>query len=251
MNKLLFFGLTTSVILIGIFTIVNPSFSQDSTIQNLAKSIFDDKQFTVPSNVKNFVILIPNEAHESPELPKEQRLINQPYVPQKLQIDSDTNILWFSGDVGHTRQITIMDSTSAEVFNSKIKFNSATQPLVLPSTGKFNYFEKNANSDDPNFVMEGSITVVNSNNQTNTNENNSRMAFDTISVIMIPAIDLNKNIITLKDNKINIIDQYFFKDLRETGGGGANQTLLILGSNIPLEQIISALSKITDTLPYS
>jgi hypothetical protein len=77
------------------------------------------------------------------------------------------------------------------------------------------------------------------------------MAFDTISVIMIPAIDLNKNIITLKDNKINIIDQYFFKDLRETGGGGANQTLLILGSNIPLEQTISALSKITDTFPYS
>jgi hypothetical protein len=77
------------------------------------------------------------------------------------------------------------------------------------------------------------------------------MAFDTIYVIMIPAIDLNKNIITLKDNKINIIDQYFFKDLRETGGGGANQTLLILGSNIPLEQTISALSKITDTLPYS
>jgi hypothetical protein len=52
-------------------------------------------------------------------------------------------------------------------------------------------------------------------------------------------------------NGITIIDQYFFKDLRETGGGGANQTLLILGSNIPLEQTISALSKITDTLPYS
>jgi hypothetical protein len=47
----------------------------------------------------------------------------------------------------------------------------------------------------------------------------SRKAFDKISVIRIPAIDLNKNIITLKDNKINTIDQYFFKDLRETGGG--------------------------------
>jgi hypothetical protein len=112
---------------------------QEGTIQNVAKSIFSGKQ-SVPSNVKNFVILIPNEGHESPELHPEQRLINQPYVPQKLIIDSDTNIIWFSGDVGHTRQITLRDPT-VEIFNSKIRFTSATPPLVLPSLGTFNYFE--------------------------------------------------------------------------------------------------------------
>jgi hypothetical protein len=86
--------------------------------------------------------LIPNEAHESPLLPKEQRLINQPYVPQNLVSGANIQIIWFSGDVGHTCKITITDENSKEVYNSRVKFNTATEPVLLNHSGKFTYFEK-------------------------------------------------------------------------------------------------------------
>ncbi|MFN2434575.1 MAG: hypothetical protein ABR515_04280 [Nitrososphaeraceae archaeon] len=78
-------------------------FAQNSDLQNMATDIFNDKILTVPKTVRNFIVLIPNEAHESPLLPEEKRLINQPYVPQSLVVDPQTNIIWFSGDVGHVK----------------------------------------------------------------------------------------------------------------------------------------------------
>jgi hypothetical protein len=65
--------------------------AQDS---NMASDIFNNKTLTVPNSVKNFLILIRNEAHESPDLPKDQRLINQPYVPQNLVVSPDTKVFY-------------------------------------------------------------------------------------------------------------------------------------------------------------
>ena len=252
MNKLSF---VMAVLLVVAFanTFSNNSFSQNSVLGNVAKDIFDNKTLTLPSDVKNFAILIPNEAHESPLLPKEQRLINQPYVPQNLVSGANTQIIWFSGDVGHTRKITLTDENSKEVYNSRLKFNTATEPLLLNHSGKFTYFEKNANIQDPKFVMEGSITTTNNDPPLNSNDNMtvSESPFDTMLVLMVPTKDIKKHIMTLVDNNVNIIDIYSFKDLRETGGGGANQTLLALGTNNPLDKSISVLKKITSSLPYS
>jgi len=252
MNKLSF---VMAVLLVVAFanTFSNSSFSQNAVLGNVAKDIFENKTLTLPSDVKNFVILIPNEAHESPLLPKEQRLINQPYVPQNLVSGANTQIIWFSGDVGHTRKITLTDENSKEVYNSRLKFNTATEPLLLNHSGKFTYFEKNANIQDPKFVMEGSITTTNNDPPLNSNDNMtvSESPFDTMLVLMVPTKDIKKHIMTLVDNNVNIIDIYSFKDLRETGGGGANQSLLALGTNNPLDKSISVLKKITSSLPYS
>ncbi|HSA74540.1 MAG TPA: hypothetical protein VLD84_11360, partial [Nitrososphaeraceae archaeon] len=79
----------------------------------------------------------------------------------------------------------------------------------------------------------------------------SESPFDTMLVLMVPTNDIKKHMMTLADNNVNIMDIYSFKDLRETGGGGANQTLLVLGTNHPLDETISVLKKITSTLPYS
>lgn len=252
MNKLSF---VMAVLLVVAFANIfsNNSFSQNSVLGNVAKDIFDNKTLTLPSDVKNFVILIPNEAHESPLLPKEQRLINQPYVPQNLVSGANTQIIWFSGDVGHTRKIALTDENSKEVYNSRLKFNTATEPLLLNHSGKFTYFEKNANIQDPKFVMEGSITITNTDVPQKSNDNMtvSESPFDTMLVLMVPTNDIKKHIMTLVDNNVNIIDIYSFKDLRETGGGGANQTLLALGTNNSLDKSISVLKKITSSLPYS
>jgi hypothetical protein len=69
----------------------------------------------------------------------------------------------------------------------------------------------------------------------------SESPFDTLLVLMVPTNDIKKHIMTLVDNNVNIIDIHTFKDLRETGGGGANQTLLILGNNNPLDESIYVL----------
>ena len=252
MNKLSFV-IVVLLIVSSAHTFSNSLFSQNVVLGNVAKDIFENKTLTLPSNVKNFVILIPNEAHESPLLPKEQRLINQPYVPQNLVSGANTQIIWFSGDVGHTRKLTLTDENSKEVYNSRLKFNTATEPLLLNHSGKFTYFEENAHTLDPKFVMKGSITITNGDIPLNSNVNMtvSESPFDTMLVLMVPTNDIKKQIITLVDNNINIIDIYSFKDLRETGGGGANQTLLALGTNNQLDKSISVLKKITSSLPYS
>jgi hypothetical protein len=66
------------------------------------------------------------------------------------------------------------------------------------------------------------------------------------AVLMVTTKDIKKNTDILDKNNVNIVDQYSFKHLSETRGGGANQTLLVLGSNNPM----SVLKKITSSLPY-
>jgi hypothetical protein len=229
------------------------TFAQLSESESLASNIFDNKTLILPKSVKNFIILIPNEAHESPLLPKEQRLINQPYVPENLVAHPGTKIIWFSGDVGHTRRVTLTDENSNKIFNSVIKFNSASKPFSLNQSGKFSYFEYNANSQDPDFVMKGSITITDPVTRSNNNTSNAALksSYDTMSVIMVPTKDIKKHSETLDVNNANMLGKYSFKDLREVGGGGANQTLLVLGSDIPMDRTISVLKKITSSLPYS
>ena len=74
--KFIQFGFIISLIAVFITVLSSHSFGQSSD-SNIASDILNNKTLTVPNSVKNFVILIPNEAHESPELPKDQRLINQ------------------------------------------------------------------------------------------------------------------------------------------------------------------------------
>ena len=40
--------------------------------------------------VKNVIILVPNEGHESPAMSEEARLINKPYVPENLEVSPGT-----------------------------------------------------------------------------------------------------------------------------------------------------------------
>ena len=244
-------SLTLMVVFSTTFSIT--SFAQNSDLQNMATDIFNDKILTVPNTVKNFIVLIPNEAHESPLLPKEQRLINQPYVPQNLVVDPQTNIIWFSGDVGHTRKVTLTDDNSKEIFDSILKFNSASDPLSINQSGKFKYHEEDANSQDPEFVMEGTITIANSDSPSsiNNNVNDTQPNIETMAILMVPTEDIKEHSEIIRENNVDILDQYSFKDLRETGSGGKNQTLLVLGSNNPPDETIAVLKKITSKLPYS
>jgi hypothetical protein len=57
----------------------------------------------LPSNVKNLIILIPDEAHHSPNEVPSKRYLNQTYLPENAVVSSGTTLVWFSGDKGHER----------------------------------------------------------------------------------------------------------------------------------------------------
>jgi hypothetical protein len=239
-------ALLFSILLISSSTI---SSAQNSQSQNMASQILDGQTLILPNSVRNFVILIPNEAHESPLLPKEQRLINQPYVPQHLFAPSKISIAWFSGDVGHTRKITLEDQNSQKIFGTSIKFNSISPTIQFNDTGTFSYYEKDANKEDLNFVLNGTITINDPQMQSKSSDALSSN-YEMMSTLMVPTKDIKKYTDLLSDNKVDILGQQSFIDLRETGSGGANQTLLVLGSNSQMDDTIAAFKKITASLPY-
>jgi plastocyanin len=118
----------------------------------------------LPNNVKHLVILIPNEAHESLNQPKDQYpFINQAYLPQSVVVRSGTMVVWFNGDVDHNHKITLTNNLSPGniLFDSDIfAFNEASRPIVLNDTGNYNYYEANVNDNDRDFVMRGKLTVT-------------------------------------------------------------------------------------------
>lgn len=239
-------ALVFSIFLISSSTI---SFAQNSRSQNMASQILNNQTLILPKSLRNFVILIPNEAHESPLLPREQRLINQPYVPQHLFAPANINIVWFSGDVGHTRKVTLEDQNSEKIFDTSIKFNSISPAVKFNDTGTFSYYEKGANKEDLNFVLNGTITINDPQMQL---QNNDALSsdYEMMSTLMVPTKDIKKYTDLLDDNKVDVLGQESFIDLRETGSGGANQTLLVLGSNSQMDDTIPVFKKITASLPY-
>ena len=117
---------------------MTPSISNLASEGGIAQDIYQNKIMSFGTNVKNIVLLIPNEGHESPTLPQEQRLINQPYVPANIIVGPNTQIAWINGDVGHKHSITLVDKNSQQVYSSgKFDFNSVTNPLILNDSGKY------------------------------------------------------------------------------------------------------------------
>lgn len=212
----------------------------------IAQSVYQNKNLSFGVNVKNIVLLIPNEGHESPALPQEQRLINQPYVPANINLGPNTRISWINGDVGHDHTVTVSNKESKLVFSSeKFEFNSVSDLLVLNDSGTYKYSESSVSQDDPEFVMEGTINVEE--NMANTDQ-----FPETVGFLMVPTKDLSEHVSKLTDNGIEIIDKYTFEDLRGgQKGTGPEQTLLLLGGSSGQDELVSVLKIITPTLPYS
>jgi len=164
-----------------------------------ASYIFDTHRIVLGNNVKNLVILIPNEAHESTNQPRDQYpLANQPYLPQNAIVNVGTVVTWFNGDVDHERTITVAQGNSipstetdtltaaAPMYESgKFEYNTAITSSAFTDTGTYTYFEKDVNEDDPGFVMNGTITVI---NQPESLTSTSALGtIDTVGVLMVPS----------------------------------------------------------------
>ena len=110
-------SLTFSMIIPSTFMISNgenATVTESSQTNINANSLYNNRTMILGNNVKNFVIIIPDEAHES--LKNQLPLTNQPYLPQHLVTNVGTTIVWFNADVGHKHMITLTDSNSKKVY---------------------------------------------------------------------------------------------------------------------------------------
>ena len=144
-------------------------------------------------------MLIPNEGHESQNIGNQgsnQRLINQPYIPQSVHTGpKGTTIVWFNGDVDHDHKITLTGQGSNSnnmVFDSDVfAYNTASQPVVMNNTGSFGYYQADVNNEDTDYVMNGTRNVVDQSATSPTiTTGNTSANIDTVGTLMVPTEEL-------------------------------------------------------------
>jgi plastocyanin len=257
-TRLHFQFLMTTIYLVSIAMILTTAsflnvFAQAANNQpNInATSVFDTGQMILPSNVKHIVILIPDEGHHGPGEEDEARFIAQPFVPQNAVVTPGTQVVWFSGDVGHDHNIVVRDTNS----NNNTIFETgdfsefeATRPITFNNTGTFDYAD--TIDYEGGFRMTGDISVISGGggNSIDTSGN----TFDTVGVLMVPSIMVQDVVNGMRSSGFGIDSMHNFKDLR--GGQsdtGDEQTLVIWTANgMDLSEIGSRLQAISEPLPY-
>lgn len=227
-----------------------------------AKSIYDTGTAVLGNNVKNLIILIPDEAHHGNGEAKENRFIVQSFLPQTAVVNKGTKVIWFSGDVNHEHEIIINDNKG--LFESgSLAQNSASNPMVFNTLGTFDYKSPNISQEavKKGFVMKGKVVVVDQPNSLNSNSSSSSSSSsntnnnndETVGVYMVPAKDLDKYMQDFKDKGFSIDSTHTFTDVRGVARGTNSQQSLIVwtaGSSMTTDNVISALKDITPNLPY-
>jgi plastocyanin len=229
-----------------------------------ASDIYQYYTMVLGKDIKNLVIVIPNEGHEDPAYQKELRVVNQPYLPQNAVVNVGTTVTWFSGDVDHIHSISVVDNNTKNIVYDTGAINNfnASKPITFNNTGTFTYSGPSNDKVVPNYKMNGTVTVVDqplstSFNDTTTAPSSSSGAsnnVDTITTLIVPANIRDKIVSAIQGQGFGIDNQYPFASLRGGGsasGGDKNQVLLVLtSSGKNLNEVISALSSIVPTMPY-
>ena len=221
-----------------------------------AKNIYEDKSFTVDKNVSNFVVLIPNEGHESTNQEKNQYpFVNQSYIPQNLTTSKGTSVAWLNADVDHNHIIKFQPGNPQNLVESNQFAFPEYTTIVFDQLGPYPYYEDNVNEDDESFVMEGTINVVDTNSESMSSANTSSIqnGKGTMGVLMVPSQEIENIKTELKNSGIMVLSDYSFTDLRGgQDGTGPTQSIVIWGSKSNnLEQTMAPIVDITERLPYS
>ena len=235
-----------------------------------ATNLYKTHNMIVGNNVKNLVILVPNEAHEPYSL-KEQQLINQAFIPQNVRMNVGTTIVFFNADIGHDhREVITKGLTGSRVFDTRIfsydvdddeddKIPNSSRNYTFNEIGDFSYYDTVFGKK----VMNGTIEVVSNpltqatttimNNNNNDNFLTSyypQYDFDTVGAFVVPTEMLNKYTRSFENQDLQIYDIHNFRNLMDKDN--AKHSLIVWTSNgHTLESVIDKLQKITPTLPYA
>ena len=232
-----------------------------------ATNLYETHNMALGNNVKNLVILVPNEAHEPYSL-KEQQLINQAFIPQNVRMNVGTTIVFFDADVGHDhREVIVNGLTGSRVFDTRIfsyhdeeeddKIPNSSRNYTFNEIGDFSYYDTVFGKK----VMNGTIEIVSSPltqaiTTINNNDNDNSLAsyypqydFDTVGAFIVPTEMLNKYTRMFESQGLEIYDIHNFRNQMDKDV--AEQSLIVWTSNgHPLDSVIEKLQKITPTLPY-
>jgi hypothetical protein len=139
------------------------------------------------------------------------------------------------------------------VFDSDIfAYNTASQPVVMNDAGTFGYHQADVNNEDLDYVMNGTINVVDQPNSRITSTTIGNITdIDTVGTLMVPTEDLATYTSDLEGMGFSVLSTHNFDDIRSED----QQTLILWGASSTgtnsIENIASHLSEITPTLPYS
>ena len=122
-----------------------------------ASSIYQTHTMVLGKNIKNLIIELPNEGHEMPNaMPRDLRVVNQPYLPQNAVVNVGTTVTWFNADAGHHHSVTLVNNNSKNtpVYESG-RFNNftASKPIKFNNTGIFAYAGPSYDKATPNYNL--------------------------------------------------------------------------------------------------
>ena len=240
----------------NVFAQTNSTDSVDVQPNINAESIFNTKTMTLGNNVKNLVILIPNEGHHAAGEDNEARFLDQHFVPENAVINTGTTVQWFNGDAGHERTIEVKDTDGSTTFfnTGEIVDSQASNHITFSNPGVYNYEAEG----DPGVTMTGAVTVGNiqssvtpSSTAISASSNSSNI--DTVGILMVPTQDIDDYIQQITGAGITVDNTYDFKDLRGgQEGTGDTQTLIVWTTGgKDLGETLSFLSGLSSELPYS
>ena len=252
-----------TILLIGLFGIANATTSKvafatsaastastvtnQPTLSGEVQSIYDNHRLAIGHNVKNLVILIPNEAHHGPGEDDESRFIDQPFVPDTAVVSPGTNVFWFNGDAGHEHDIIVKDNATGQNRYQTGEFTEfEARNQTFNEVGEYSY--EDTVEYDEGYRMRGNVIVEDQISSPLTSEQ-----YDTVGILMVPTMDLATQTTDLQGRGLSILGTHNFKDLRGgQEGSGDEQTLVLWGtSSMDMGNILTQLAEISQELPYS
>ena len=233
---------------------------QITTLSHHDISIFDTHRMILGNNVKNLVILIPNEGHHGPQA-DEDRFLDQPFIPQNAVVNKGTNIVWFNGDVGHDHNLVITNkSTGGTVHETGVFPQFEVRNVALNGTGNYHYTD--TEDYEEGFVMNGNIQVIDQSQSSPSSPSspspmplsgNTQSSTDTVGALMVPTQDIQTHTTDLEGRGFNIDSTHNFKDLRGGQSGTGDEQTLIVWTTVGMDManIATNLQEFSSGLPYS
>lgn len=252
-----------SMVFVSLFAIVSVSatVSTESQAENMqspimntsiATDIFNNKEYIIPSDVKNLVVLIPNEGHHGPGEDDEARFLDQSFVPESTIINEGTSVIWFNGDVGHEHDIVITSSNDNTPIYQTGEFTEfEVGNYTFNEVGEFRYAD--TVEYDNGYIMGGNISVTGS-NDSDSESLQTVSDSDTVGILMVPTQDVFQYTSDLESRGFLLDSTHNFQDLRGgQSGTGDEQTLIVWRAppGMQISSVLSHLSEFSSQLPYS
>ena len=130
----------TLITTIAAYASSTSNFNNTTVIIPTAESVYQSESMKLPPSVGSFIILIPNEAHESWQDERHKLITdrNPYYIPKSLVIQQGTTITFLDADAPwdtpHPHTVEVTDSKDGNVVYTTgvLDYTNSSKPTKLP-----------------------------------------------------------------------------------------------------------------------